>query len=41
MTAKRKHICVIGLGQFGGELARNLAKHCEVLAIDADEDRVN
>jgi trk system potassium uptake protein TrkA len=32
---------VIGLGQFGSELAREAAKHCEVLALDIDEDRVN
>lgn len=37
----KKHICVIGLEQFGTELARELAKHCEVLALDQDEDRVN
>lgn len=40
MTSVTKTICVIGLGQFGSELARELAKHCEILAIDSDEDRV-
>jgi trk/ktr system potassium uptake protein len=41
MKAKKKYICVVGLGQFGGELARNLAEHCEVLAVDSDETKVN
>jgi trk/ktr system potassium uptake protein len=40
MKPETKMICVIGLGQFGSELARELAKHCEVLAIDGSEDRV-
>lgn len=34
---KKKHIVVIGLGKFGGELARQLAKECEVLALDRQE----
>lgn len=34
---RKKHICVIGLGEFGRELARRLARECEVLAIDRDE----
>ncbi|MBM4273195.1 MAG: TrkA family potassium uptake protein [Deltaproteobacteria bacterium] len=38
---KRKHICVIGLGEFGSELARELARQCEVLALDHDEELVN
>jgi trk system potassium uptake protein TrkA len=38
---KRKHICVIGLGEFGSELAKELAKQCEVLALDVNPDRVN
>lgn len=37
----RKHVCIIGLGKFGGELARNLALEAEVLAIDIDADQVN
>ena len=37
----RKHVCVIGLGNFGGELARNLALEAEVLAIDIDADQVD
>jgi trk system potassium uptake protein len=37
---RKKHICVIGLGQFGMELARELAKSCEVLALDLSEDLV-
>jgi len=40
MKSRKKKICVVGLGQFGSELARELAKQCEVLAIDSDEDRV-
>ncbi|MEJ2367452.1 MAG: TrkA family potassium uptake protein [Acidobacteriota bacterium] len=41
MKRKRKQICIIGLGQFGSELARNLVPECEVLAIDIEEDLVN
>lgn len=37
----RKMICVVGLGQFGSHLARELARNCEILALDSDEDRVN
>jgi len=40
MKPETKMICVIGLGQFGSELARELAKHCEVLAIDSNEHHV-
>ncbi|QOJ14460.1 MAG: TrkA family potassium uptake protein [Planctomycetia bacterium] len=37
-----KQVVVVGLGQFGGHLARTLVHMgCEVLAIDADERRVN
>lgn len=39
--AKRKHIAVVGLGQFGGEIARVLAGDAEVLALDVDQDRVD
>ncbi len=41
MKRSTKHICVIGLGQFGSELARELAKFAEVIALDNDEIRVN
>jgi len=41
MKIHKKLICVVGLGQFGSELARSLAKQCEVLALDQSEDRVN
>jgi len=41
MRKGKKRICVIGLGQFGSEMARQLAKNCEVLALDRDEDQVN
>jgi len=37
---QKKMICIIGLGQFGTELARELAKTCEVLALDKDEELV-
>ena len=40
MRKGRKQICIIGLGQFGSELARSLAPGAEVLALDRDEDRV-
>jgi len=38
---EKKHICVIGLGEFGSELAKELSRQCEVLALDRDENRVN
>jgi trk system potassium uptake protein TrkA len=38
---QKKHICVIGLGEFGSELAKELSRECEVLALDQDENRVN
>jgi len=41
MNAKKKRICIIGLGHFGASLARSLARHCEVLALDSDMNRVN
>lgn len=40
MTQGKKRICVVGLGQFGSELATELAKYFEVLAIDMNEARV-
>jgi trk system potassium uptake protein TrkA len=36
----KKHIVVIGLGEFGRELAQQLAKDCEVLALDREEPMV-
>ncbi|MBN2134621.1 MAG: TrkA family potassium uptake protein [Acidobacteria bacterium] len=37
-----KQVCIIGLGRFGSHLAKSLAqKNCEVIVIDADEERVN
>ena len=41
MKQNRKRICVIGLGHFGRSLALALAKHCDVLAIDKDLNRIN
>lgn len=41
MKQRRKKICVIGLGQFGSELAMELAKTCDVLALDSNEERVH
>lgn len=41
MKNKNKQFAVIGLGRFGTSLANTLYKlGCEVLAIDADEDRI-
>lgn len=37
----KQRICVIGLGQFGRHLAIELAKECEVMAIDRDQTIVN
>ncbi len=37
---EKKHIVVIGLGEFGRELAQQLAKECEVLALDREEAMV-
>jgi trk system potassium uptake protein len=37
----KKHICIIGLGEFGSELARELARDFEVLVLDRDPDLVN
>lgn len=37
----KKHICVIGLGEFGSELAKELSRHAEVLVLDQDENRIN
>lgn len=37
----RQRICVIGLGQFGRHLAIELAKDCEVVAIDRSQSIVN
>ncbi len=38
---KKKHICIIGLGEFGSELARELSRQFEVLALDRDANLVN
>jgi trk system potassium uptake protein TrkA len=37
---EKKHIVVIGLGEFGRELAKQLARDCEVLALDREEAMV-
>ncbi len=39
--SKHQRICVIGLGQFGRHLAVELAKECEVLAIDRNQSVIN
>lgn len=39
--AKHQRICIIGLGQFGRHLAVELAKDCEVLAIDKNQQVIN
>lgn len=41
MKRNGRQICVVGLGHFGAGIARSLARHCEVLALDSDIDRVN
>lgn len=41
MSRDIKRVCVIGLGQFGRELAINFAQHAEVLAIDVNQTLVN
>lgn len=41
MRRNGKQVCVIGLGHFGAGLARSLASHCQVLAVDHDIQRVN
>ncbi|MBN1945741.1 MAG: TrkA family potassium uptake protein [Bradymonadales bacterium] len=41
MKKNGRRICVIGLGHFGAGLARSLARHCEVLALDSNMQRVN
>jgi trk system potassium uptake protein TrkA len=39
-NGKKKQITVIGLGQFGTQLALDLARHADVLAIDKSKERV-
>lgn len=41
MSKNHQRICVIGLGQFGRHLAVELAKECEVLAIDRNQSVIN
>lgn len=41
MKNNGRQIVVIGLGHFGASIARALARHCEVLALDSDLQRVN
>ncbi|MDR1744810.1 MAG: TrkA family potassium uptake protein [Planctomycetota bacterium] len=41
MAKKHQRICVIGLGQFGRHLAVELARDCEVMAIDKDQAAIN
>lgn len=41
MKANNKRVCVVGLGQFGWELAVTFSKEAEVLAIDNDQGVVN
>lgn len=41
MAKNHQRICVIGLGQFGRHLAVELAKECEVLAIDRNQSVIN
>jgi trk system potassium uptake protein len=41
MKHSDRRVCVVGLGHFGAALARSLARHCQVLALDNDIARVN
>ncbi|MFH0910763.1 MAG: TrkA family potassium uptake protein [Planctomycetota bacterium] len=41
MSKRKKRFCVIGLSQFGHELALALARECEVLALDANQALVD
>lgn len=41
MKNRKRQICVVGLGHFGTALATSLSRHCEVLALDTNMDRVN
>lgn len=41
MKASKKRVCVVGLGQFGWELAVNFSQVAEVLVIDTDQSVVN
>jgi len=41
MRKSKKRVCVIGLGQFGRELAVSFAPMCEVMAIDINQEIVN
>lgn len=41
MKPIRRKVCVIGLGHFGAALAQALARHCDVLALDRNNLRVN
>jgi trk system potassium uptake protein TrkA len=41
MKRNGRRICIVGLGHFGTGLARSLAKHCEVLALDRNIGHVN
>lgn len=37
-----KSALIIGVGQFGSHIAKRMAKmHCEVMAVDTNEDRIN
>ncbi len=39
--SRKKQVCVIGLGHFGRELALTLARHCEVLVVDRNQELVD
>jgi trk system potassium uptake protein TrkA len=41
MRGDGRRICIVGLGHFGGSLARTLARHCDVLALDNEIARIN
>jgi len=41
MKTLKKRVCVVGLGQFGRELAVSFAPLCEVMAVDINPEIVN
>jgi len=41
MRSKKLRVCVLGLGQFGQELAVDFARDCEVLALDGNQAAID
>lgn len=37
-----KNVLIIGVGEFGGNIAKRMGElHCDVMAVDTDEERIN